>query len=78
MKVSRNEIIRIRKNLLRQMDEYLRSNVDENIVINVWLAVGLEDGWDEDILTEYANDDELWLSCVNAFRTCCIKEEILK
>ena len=32
MKVSRNETIRIRKNLLREMDDYLRSNVNESTV----------------------------------------------
>lgn len=78
MKVSRNEMIRIRKNLLKQMDEYLRSNVDESVVEYIWLAVGLEDGWDENILTEYAEDDELWLDCVNAFKACCEREGIIK
>lgn len=78
MKVSRKEMIRIRKNLLKEMDNYLRANVDENLVIDIWFAVGLEDGWDDDILTEYASDEDLWMSCVNAFRACCIKEKILK
>lgn len=35
MKVSRNEMIRIRKNLLRQMDTFLRENVSEDVVIDV-------------------------------------------
>lgn len=78
MKVSRNEMVRIRRNLLREMDDYLRSNVDENVVIDIWFAVGLEDGWDNDILTEYASDEDLWLSCVNAFKACCERENILK
>lgn len=43
MKVSRNEMIRIRKNLLRQMDAFLRENVNEDVVIDVWLSCGLED-----------------------------------
>ena len=57
MKVSRNEMIRIRKNLLRQMDTFIRENINEDIVIDVWLACGLEDGWDDEILTEYASTD---------------------
>lgn len=77
-KVSRNEKIRIRKNLLREMDDYLRSNVDEFTVEHTWFSVGLEDGWDENILTEYAEDDELWLDCVNAFKWCCECEGIIK
>ena len=44
MKVSRNEMIRIRKNLLRQMDAFIRENISEDIVIDIWLACGLEDG----------------------------------
>ena len=78
MKVSRNEMIRIRKNLLRQMDTFIRENISENVVIDVWLVCGLEDGWDDDILTEYASDEDLWLSCVNAFKACCERENILK
>lgn len=54
MKVSRNEMVRIRKNLLRQMDTFIRENISEDVVIDVWLACGLEDGWDDEILTEYA------------------------
>ena len=78
MKVSRNEMIRIRKNLLRQMDTFIRENISEDVVIDVWLACGLEDGWDDDILTEYASDEDLWRSCVNAFKACCERENILK
>ena len=46
MKVSRNEMIRIRKNLLRQMDTFVRENISEDVVIDIWLACGLEDGWE--------------------------------
>ena len=78
MKVSRNETIRIRKNLLREMDDYLRSNVNESTVEYIQFAVGLEDGWDENILTEYAEDDELRLDCVKAFKSCYECEGIIK
>lgn len=77
MEVSRNEIIAIRKNLLRQMDTFIRENISEDVVINVWLACGLEDGWDDEILTEYASNDGLWNDCINACRECCEIEGIL-
>lgn len=77
MKVSRNEIIKTRKNLLKQMDTFIRENIDEDIVIDIWLAYGLEDEWDEEILTEYASNDGLWNDCVNACRRCCEIEGIL-
>lgn len=66
-------MIRIRKNLLRQMDAFL----SEDVVIDVWLACGFEDGWDDEILTEYASIDGLWNDCINACRRCCEIEGIL-
>ena len=77
MKVSRNEMIRIRKNLLKQMDTFLRENVSEDVVIDVWLSCGLEDGWDEEILIEYASTEGLWHDCVNACKKCCEIEGVL-
>lgn len=77
MEVSRNEIIEIRKNLLRQMDTFIRENISEDVVIDVWFACGLEDGWDDEILTEYASIDGLWNDCINACRECCEIEGIL-
>ena len=77
MKVSRNEMIRTRKNLLRQMDTFIRENISEDVVIDVWFTYGLEDGWDEGILTEYASSDGLWNDCINACRKCCEIEGIL-
>ena len=35
MKVSRNELIKIKKNLLRQMDAFIRENISEDVVIDV-------------------------------------------
>lgn len=77
MEVSRNEIIAIRKNLLRQMDTFIRENISEDVVIDVWFACGLEDGWNDAILTEYASIDGLWNDCINACRECCEIEGIL-
>ncbi len=77
MKVSRNEMIRIRKNLLKQMDTFIRENISEDVVIDVWLTCGLEDGWDEEILAEYASNDDLWNDCINACHKCCEIEGIL-
>lgn len=70
MKVSRKEFVNIRKSLLKQMDNYIKENVDEEICISLWFATGLEDGWDDEILTEYASDDELWNDCIKTFDKC--------
>lgn len=77
MKVSKDEMIETRKNLLKQMDIFIRENIDEDVIIDVWFACGLEDGWDEEILTEYASDKESWDNCVNTFIECCKIEGIL-
>lgn len=77
MKVSRNEMIKIKKHLLKQMDTFIKENISEDIVIDVWFVCGLEDGWDDDILTEYASNDELWSDCINTYRKCCELEGIL-
>lgn len=71
-------MVKIRVHLLGQMDIFLKNNVNEETVVNIWFAYGLEDGYDNDILTEYAKDDELWNDCILAFRKCCIIEGILK
>lgn len=78
MKVSRNELVKIRVHLLEQMDIFLKNNVNEETVVNIWFTYGLEDGYDNDILLEYASDEELWDDCISAFRKCCIIEGILK
>lgn len=78
MEVSRNEMIETRKNLLKKMDTFLKENIREDVVMDLWFAYGLEDGWDDDILAEYANDDESWNDCVKIFRKCCKIEGILK
>lgn len=78
MEVLRKEMIRIRMYLLRQMDTFIRENIREDVVIDLWFAYGLEDGWDEDILVEYASDDKLWNDCINVFCKCCKIEGILK
>lgn len=77
MEVSRNEMIEIRKNLLKKMDTFLKENIREDVVIDLQLAYGLEDGWDDDILAQYASDDESWNDCVKIFRKCCEIERIL-
>ena len=75
MTVTREEMVRTRMELLVQMDSYARDNFDEDIVIDVWLATGLEDGWDDNILRDYAEDDDLWTDCCKTFNICRIEQE---
>lgn len=69
--------IRDRMNLLKQMDDYLIANVGDDVYCNTWLTCGLEDGGadDPEILRDYAENEEYWLNCVDAFRTCLTIEK---
>lgn len=71
--------IKSRMELLKQMDNYLFYNVGDDVYCDVWLAYGLEDGGANDfkILREYAENEEYWLDCVEAFRTCLSIEKHL-
>lgn len=77
MKVSRNEMIRIRMNLLKQFDLFIKDHVSEDNM-DAWFIYGLEDNWDEEILREYASDDGLWNSCIWALGHCCGLEGLLQ
>lgn len=57
---------------LKQFDYYVRNTIgDDDITVNIWLAEGLADGYDDSDLEEIAESDELWLDCVNCFAECC-------
>lgn len=36
MEVSRNEMIETRKNLLKKMDVFLKENIREDVVMDLW------------------------------------------
>ena len=66
------DITKYRIEFLKQLDCYVRNTIgDDNITVNIWLAGGVPDGYDETDLKEIALDDELWLDCVNCFADCC-------
>ena len=69
---SMKEITRYRIDFLRQMDTYVREVIgDDDITVDVWLAGGVPDGYDEQDLVDIAEDDDLWLDTVNCFAKCC-------
>ena len=66
------DITKCRVEFLKQFDYYVRNIIgDDDITVNIWLAGGVPDGYDETDLKEIALDDELWLDCVNCFADCC-------
>ena len=70
--MSREELVAIRVDFLRQFDKYVRDNIgDDEITIDIWLALGVPDGATEIDLIGIAKDDEAWVDCVKCFAKCC-------
>ena len=69
--IDRTELIMYRKDFLKQMDDYIKDMIGNEIIIQKWFANGLPDGYDDIHLEEIASDEELWLDCVNCFASCC-------
>ena len=61
----------LRMEFLSQMDNYIRNVIGDDSITMKWLMCGLPDGWNDMDLKEIADDDELWLDCVNCFARCC-------
>lgn len=76
MTVTRQELIETRIKLLKEMDTFARENIDEDLVIDIWFTIGLEDGWTEDILYEYANNEDLWTDCCKSFGVCYTEQRV--
>jgi methionine synthase II (cobalamin-independent) len=67
MTVSREEFYNTRARLLKDMDKAVRDTVQTIEVFDMWLMCGVPDGADDTDFREIAEDDELWLDCVNTF-----------
>lgn len=70
MEVSREEMITMKMNLLKDMDTFVRNRIGDEDIIMTWFMCGLPDGYDEIDLKEIAEDDELWNDCIGCFRHC--------
>ena len=56
--MTKSEFLTLRANLLGGMNDYIRNVIGDDIITEYWNIHGVEDGSDEDILLEYAEDDE--------------------
>ena len=61
-----NDIKTLRMNLMGGMNAYVLDLGDEDI-LDFWFRNGLPDEVTEEMLAGYAEDDEIWLSVVQAF-----------
>lgn len=69
--IRQTDITKCRMEFLKQFDYHVRYIIGDDDITDHWLTLGLPDGYDETDLKEIALDDELWLDCVNAFKSCC-------
>ena len=67
MTVSREEFFNTRARLLKDMDKAVRDTVITTEVFNMWLVYGVPEGANDTDFRKIAEDDELWLECVNTF-----------
>ena len=76
MTVKREELVKIRKDLVKQMHDYILTNIqDEDIIINIWLACGVPDCPTEQDFEWFAEDDDEFTDLCRLFAKCCRLEE---
>lgn len=61
-----NEIKQLRMNIMGGMNAYVLELGDEDL-LDYWFTYGLPDEVTEEMLAEYAEDDDIWLDVVSAF-----------
>ena len=62
-----NEIKQLRMNLMGGMNAYVLETIDDEDILDYWWTYGLPDEVTEEMLADYAEDNNLWLDVVHAF-----------
>lgn len=62
-----SDITKMRAVLLRQMDDFVRENCEDEDLFMYWLMDGVPDGADDEMLLDLAQIDSCWLNVINAF-----------
>lgn len=72
MIVTRAELVETRKQLLKDMDAYVRNKIgDDFIYASIWTVTGVPDAPDEEDYDTIAENDDLWVLAVKTFAKCC-------
>lgn len=61
-----NEIKQLRMNIMGGMNAYVHELGDEDL-LDYWFTYGLPDEVTEEMLAEFAEDDDIWIDVVHAF-----------
>ena len=64
-------IIQFRAKLMREMDNYVRENIQDEDLFMYWLQDGVPDASDDEDLLEYAAIESCWMNIINAFAYLC-------
>ena len=64
-------ITELRAKLMREMDNYIRDNVDDEDLFMYWLQDGVPDEADDAMLFELAEIESCWMNIINAFAYLC-------
>lgn len=72
MLVTRAELVATRKQLLKEMDAYVRNQLgDDFIYASIWTVTAVPDAPDEEDYDTIAENDDLWVLAVQTFAKCC-------
>lgn len=64
--MTKNELKILRMNIMGGMNAYVHELGDEDL-LDYWYWYGLPDEVTEEMLAEYAEDEEIWINVVHAF-----------
>ena len=65
--MTNEERVQLRANIMGGMNEYILNTVDDEMLLDYWFEMGLPDEVTEDMLMEYAEDEELFDYVICAF-----------
>ena len=65
--MTNKEKVQLRANIMDGMNEYILNTVEDEMLLEQWFEIGLPDGITEDMLMDYAKDEELFADVVYAF-----------
>lgn len=65
-------IVELRKTFLEEYDRFIRNISDENAWLE-WIECGLPDGYDDEDLEFFANDEEEWKEITKLFYEISVK-----
>jgi len=68
-----------RPEMLKEMDNHIRKNVNnENLIVDLWLSLGVPDGATEQDYQDAVEDEEYWTDCLEIFARVIMRDNELE